>query len=162
MKTTRSGYFYFLAVLILTLAHAAPVQAATTINVSLWDKGGNVANPTDLGMQARDLSGATMGVKLSAATAKAGWVTFVVTNDSKETIHEMLIFPVPADGQQIPYDAGEARLDEEKGGDLGEVSELDPGKSGELKLELKPGKYALICNIAGHYMAGMWTVLTVE
>ena len=45
---------------------------------------------------------------------------------------------------------------------LGEVSELDPGKSGTLTLKLDPGTYMLFCNIPGHYMAGMWTTVTVK
>ena len=35
---------------------------------------------------------------------------------------------------------------------LGEVSELDPGKSGTLTLTIKPGKYLLVCNVPGHYV----------
>jgi uncharacterized cupredoxin-like copper-binding protein len=31
------------------------------------------------------------------------------------------------------------------------VSELDPGASGTPAVVLKPGKYLLICNVAGHY-----------
>jgi len=44
---------------------------------------------------------------------------------------------------------------------LGEVSELDPGASGELGIDLAKGSYILYCNVPGHYMAGMWTILTV-
>lgn len=54
----------------------------------------------------------------------------------------------------------ENRVDEDKAGDKGEVSELDPGKSGTLTVELKAGKYLLICNVPGHYggmtLASVW------
>jgi len=41
------------------------------------------------------------------------------------------------------------------------VSELAPGKSGVLRIALKPGKYILYCNAPGHYALGMWTEITV-
>ncbi|WP_245455931.1 sulfocyanin-like copper-binding protein [Mesorhizobium sp. M7A.F.Ca.US.008.03.1.1] len=42
------------------------------------------------------------------------------------------------------------------------MSELDPDKSGTLTVDLKAGKYLLICNVPGHYGAGMWAEFTVE
>jgi uncharacterized cupredoxin-like copper-binding protein len=62
----------------------------------------------------------------------------------------------------LPYDAKEAKFDEDKAGSLGEVEELEPGKTGELTLNLKPGKYVLSCNVANHFANGMWTTFTVE
>ena len=44
---------------------------------------------------------------------------------------------------------------------MGEVSELDPGKSGSLTVTLNPGKYLLICNDPGHYVSGMWAEFDV-
>ena len=63
----------------------------------------------------------------------------------------------------FPYNSSESRVDEDKMvGVLGEVSELEPGKTGALRLDLKPGKYLLFCNIPGHFTSGMWTIFTVE
>ena len=62
----------------------------------------------------------------------------------------------------MPYNAADNRVDEEAAGDLGEVADLEAGKSGTLTLDLKPGLYAVYCNIPGHFMAGMWTVLEVK
>lgn len=61
----------------------------------------------------------------------------------------------------MPYIADENKIDEDAAGHLGEVAELEPGKSGSLGLDMKPGQYLLYCNIPGHYVGGMWTVLTV-
>jgi uncharacterized cupredoxin-like copper-binding protein len=74
----------------------------------------------------------------------------------------MLISPVKDKDTLLPFIENENRVDEEKSGDLGEVSELDPGKSGKLTLTLKPGTYILFCNVPGHYTAGMWATLTVK
>jgi uncharacterized cupredoxin-like copper-binding protein len=45
---------------------------------------------------------------------------------------------------------------------LGEVPELDPGKSGRLALRLSRGKYLLLCNVPGHFQLGMHKVLVVR
>ena len=79
----------------------------------------------------------------------------------KDTIHEMIVIQLAKPGEPLPYNADEQRVDEEAAGDKGEVSELDPGQSGTLTLNLQPGPYLLICNVKGHYEAGMWTEFTV-
>ena len=71
----------------------------------------------------------------------------------------MVVSPLKSDSEILPYITDENRVDEEKAGHLGEVSELDPGQSGELGIDLVPGKYILYCNIPGHFVSGMWTVL---
>lgn len=152
------------AALILSLALSAPAPAHdAVIKVSLWDKGGEAEMPTGLGMgMGGDMSKATMGIKVSMNAVEAGKVTFDVTNDSKDAVHEMVVGPIKSENDKLPYNASENEVDEDSMGDLGEVSELDPGQSGSLTLNMKPGKYILYCNISGHYVAGMWTVLTVK
>jgi uncharacterized cupredoxin-like copper-binding protein len=61
----------------------------------------------------------------------------------------------------LPYLDAENRVDEDKAGDKGEVSELDPGTSGTLTVALKPGKYVLICNVPGHFDSGMWAEVDI-
>lgn len=142
--------------------------AASTVKVSLWDKGADSMTMTDAEMAAKgklDMKMAStgmMGIKLSKASVKAGKVTFEVTNDSKSIIHEMILSPVVASATELPYLTDENRVDEEKADHLGEVSELDPGKAGALTVDLKPGTYILYCNIPGHFIDGMWTELTVS
>jgi uncharacterized cupredoxin-like copper-binding protein len=131
----------------------------------LTDKGATVQMAMGLsyaGTVAVDLSKATMGIKASPAEAKAGVVTFKVTNDSKDTIHEMIVMYMADPTKPLPYIDAEKRVDEDKAGDKGEVSELDPGKTGSLTVNLKAGTYLLICNVPGHYDAGMWTTFTVK
>ncbi len=125
-----------------------PAWAAdTTITASLWDKG-----PDSMAM---------MGITLSAASAPAGKITFTATNDSKDTIHEMVLAPVSDPNTPMPYDEATMKVDEDAAGHLGEVAELEPGASGSLTLEMQPGTYILYCNIPGHYAMGMWTLFTV-
>ena len=114
------------------------------------------------GMPGIDLTKATMGVKVSRPSAPAGVVTFKVTNVSKDTIHEMIVMLMADPTKPLPYVDADKKVDEDKAGDKGEVSELDPGKSGTLTVSLKPGKYLVICNVPGHYDAGMWTEFEVK
>ena len=144
---------------LLTVLPIAGARAATVIDVELWDQGASAPMATDLPYPATgmDMSKATMGIKISEPSAKSGIVTFHVTNTSKDTIHEMIVMYRDDPSQQLPYISADARVDEDKAGDKGEVSELDPGASGSLTVFLKPGHYVLICNVAGHFAAGMWT-----
>ena len=152
------------AIALLMAASATASQAATLVQVSLWDKG--AATPMAVGViyggSDLDISKATMGIKASPDSVKAGEITFNVTNDSKDTIHEMIVMYLANPSQPLPYIDAENRVDEDKSGDKGEVSELDAGASGALTVTLKPGKYLLICNVPGHYGAGMWTEFTVN
>jgi uncharacterized cupredoxin-like copper-binding protein len=146
----------------LSLLGATTTLADDLIHVSLWDKGAKAALVTKLAYDpAADLSHATMGVKLSKSKVKAGKITFEAKNDAKETIHEMLVIPLKAGVSPIISEK-EARIAEETANALGEVPETDPGKTGTLTLDLTPGNYLITCNIPGHYMNGMWSVLTVE
>lgn len=132
------------------------------VKVSLADKGLELEMPTTLGMgMGGDMSKATMGIEVSEATLKAGKITFEVTNVSTEMIHEMIIAPVADPSIPLSYSADEYRVMEEVSGYLGEISDLDPLAAGALTLALKPGTYILFCNLPGHYMAGMWTLITV-
>jgi len=156
----------FGAVAIVAVASSAQAAAGTTVNVTLWDKGAMAEMATDHGMgkgtmMSGDRMASNMGIELSAETVQAGDITFEVTNSSKDTVHEMVVFPYK-DGETFPYSESESKIDEDAAGHLGEVAELEPGKSGALRISLKPGKYALICNIAGHYLNGMWAILTVK
>lgn len=152
------------AALVLGMSHLsaqAGQEGKSTIAVTLWDKGAGAEMKMDAGMGMKgDHAMSNMGFKLSKASVKAGEVTFNVTNTSKDQVHEMIVVPYPASGK-LPYSDKDAKFDEDAAKSLGEVSELDPGKSGSLTLHLAPGKYVLACNVANHFANGMWKVLTV-
>ncbi len=164
MRAFRLAFLLPLGSIALAATLSGSAMAASTVNVTLWDKGTNADMATNLGMNmgGGDMSKATVGVRAVPAAVKAGEVTFEVTNNSSETIHEMIVVPVHDAKSPLPYNEAESRVDEDAAGHLGEVSELDPGKAGALRLKLKPGKYLLFCNIPGHFANGMWTEVTVQ
>ncbi len=165
MISTRRSVLAALGAVPLLAAGLATSGNATTknvIDVQIWDKGAQAAMSMDMGIGgAADKSASTMGLKLSRNIAKAGKVTFNVVNTSKDTVHEMVVLRYQ-DGEKLPYSAADMKLNEDAAGHLGEVSELQPGKSGSVTLGLKPGKYLVTCNIPGHYMNGMWEIVTVK
>lgn len=147
------------------LLFSLPAFADATIKVQLWDNGTEMDLSKNLGMgigSIADMSKAMMGIKIDHARVAPGKVTFDVTNTSNAIVHEMLVAPIKTRETKMPFIEAENRVDEEKAGHLGEVSELEPGKSGSLTLTLKPGLYVLYCNVPGHFMAGMWAIIEVR
>jgi uncharacterized cupredoxin-like copper-binding protein len=140
------------------------LAAPSVVTVTLNNKPIAAALPGDLGMEmpGADMSKAVMSITASPNTVPAGEVTFVATNKSSDFTHEMVVVRMTDPHRPLPYVTADNKVNEDAAGHLGEVSELDPGKSGSLSLTLTPGTYMLFCNVAGHYMAGMWTTITVQ
>lgn len=168
-----------------------PALAGTVVDVGLSDMGGmmggGMMGPGGMmggGMMGHDQTGhwpnmgamGAMGMmRLIAApsTVPAGQVSLRVTNTGILN-HEVVVLPL-AQGQPIGQRpiGPDGKVDET--GSLGEASRtcgadagdesadpgISPGSSGWTTLTLKPGRYELLCNIAGHYGAGMYTQLTV-
>jgi uncharacterized cupredoxin-like copper-binding protein len=95
-------------------------------------------------------------VSTSSPKATAGKVTFDARNTGA-TPHELVV--IRTDKPAASLGKG-ARVPEK--GNVGETGDLAPGASKRVTLTLKPGHYALICNLPGHYVQGMHTDLTVR
>ena len=158
MKVVPSAFFLFAAFTQSTFAD-------TTIKVSLWSKGmmmnGSSNMMFGMGMHGK-MGMAMMGIGTDHNTVPSGKVTFDVTNVAVNMIHEMIVEPLKDETVLIPYSETEHRINEKSAGNLGEVSALNPSKSGTLTIDLKPGIYILYCNIPRHYQSGMWTTLKVQ
>ena len=147
--------------LFVALAIAAPSLADTipqVVHVGLIDtsdiKGANIIGA---GMMKHDM----MTLRADVNEVKAGKVEFQATNFSRAFQHEMIVVSVDDPMKALPMEASVSKADEKQFTSMGEVSELTMGKSGTLSVDLKPGKYLLICNVPGHLMAGMRMPFTV-
>jgi uncharacterized cupredoxin-like copper-binding protein len=91
----------------------------------------------------------------------SGQVTFNLKNDGA-VLHELLIVRTAADPAGLPQSGG--RVDEENPGleIAGKILNVAAGASGSTTAGLPAGNYVLICNIPGHYQAGMHTAFTVQ
>lgn len=89
----------------------------------------------------------------------AGEIAFNVKNTGAVQ-HEMVILKTDVDPKQLPQKDG--GVDEDAAQSIGEVNDLASGASGAATFRLAAGKYVLVCNLPGHYMAGMATAFTVQ
>ncbi|MFQ4140683.1 cupredoxin domain-containing protein [Chlorogloeopsis sp. ULAP02] len=103
-----------------------------------------------------------MAFQLSKSTVPGGDVEFVVTNEGR-LAHEMEVIKTDLPIDKLPLTNGD-RLDTDKAGKkIGEIEadELKSDTTKTLKVNLIPGKYLIVCNLPGHFQAGMRTILTV-
>ena len=114
------------------------------------------------GMMGPNMMMGMMAIRIDQDTIKAGPVKFDVTNWSRYLPHEMLIVSVDNPATALPYDYNEAKVNEDQVKVLGDTSELQPNKSASVEVTLAPGSYLLICNVPGHYAAGMAVPLVVK
>ena len=131
--------------------------ASTTVQVTLSDTKG---------------VGGPMTLTASPATAPAGDVTFVVKNTG--TIdHEAVVLKTNDPYNKIPItDGGDPPAPVTSGANkvsentnIGETGDpnLKPGETRTFTIKnMTPGAYVIVCNLAGHYGAGMRAPLTVS
>ena len=98
-------------------------------------------------------------IKPSAAKAKAGSVEFAVTNKGA-TAHELAVYQTDAAADKLPQAGG--AVDEKQVTVVGRTASLDANKTESKKMDLKAGKYVLVCNLPAHYGQGMRVAFTVE
>jgi uncharacterized cupredoxin-like copper-binding protein len=105
---------------------------------------------------------ADFSITLGSTEFAAGEVAFAVTNNGPSE-HEMVIIKTKDAPDALPTNS-DGTVDEEAKGleNMGEVEEVAPGASATLTLDLAPGSYVALCNIPGHYEAGMATGFTVK
>jgi len=98
-------------------------------------------------------------ITVNVPSVKAGTIKIGVRNvGTMEHSFEVLKTDLPAD--QLPVDAATAKAKED--GKVGEIKSIPAGKSASVTVDLTPGKYVFICNIASHYQLGMHTGFMVE
>jgi uncharacterized cupredoxin-like copper-binding protein len=148
------------------LSMTAKLFESTLCAVALFAScAASAASPAQsLGIKLQDTSTdpaiAHMKIVIDHDALKPGRVTFEAENQSKTLMHEVLIARDVGAGE-LPFNAKANRVIESRVRRLGEISNLAPGKSGKLSLNLKAGKYLLFCNQPGHYKDGMVTKLTI-
>lgn len=114
---------------------AADASAATTVNVRLNE----------------------FKLAASTATARAGFVTFVVRNVGKLD-HSFVVLKTNAAPGKLQQ-RGNVAVET---GRVGKIASIKPGATKRLTLTLKPGRYVLLCNVALHYKAGQYAGLTIR
>ena len=100
----------------------------------------------------------------------AGSVTFDVTNEGPDDVHEFVIIRTDLDITALPTDEDGAVDEEGEGMEVvDEIEDIPVGDTSSVTADLSAGSYALICNITetedgeveSHYANGMRTSFTV-
>jgi uncharacterized cupredoxin-like copper-binding protein len=104
-----------------------------------------------------------------SATAPAGDVTFDVTNEGPDDVHEFVVFKTDLAPDALPTNEDGTVDEEGEGIELqGEIEDIEVGDTQSLTVDLAAGNYVLICNIyeedeqESHYQEGMRVAFTVE
>lgn len=110
--------------------------------------------PSTPGSAARVVNVAERDFKIVAPDVlPAGDVVLAVDNKGPDD-HELI---VAREGKEhAPFRADDVTLDEDAM-ERSIAGALEPGEPGtrRLKVRLRPGRYVLFCNMAGHYLGGM-------
>jgi len=103
------------------------------------------------------------------SSAPAGDVTFEVTNDGPEDIHEFVVLRTDLDPADLPVDEDGVVGEEGEGIEvIDEIEDIPVGDSQDLTVSLDAGNYVLLCNIwspeeaEAHYQMGMRVGFTVD
>ncbi|HEY8914218.1 plastocyanin/azurin family copper-binding protein [Lacisediminihabitans sp.] len=173
-----------LATVLFTAGSLATIGLLTATDPSGVRLGQSCAGPTsssgtvvhatlvNMGMRRSPMAGGmgagAMRLLPDRATVQAGSVTFVATNTGTVS-HELVILPLRrgelAGSRPI---GGDGTVDESAS--VGEASAscaegsgegILPGALGWVTVTLRPGRYEIVCNLPGHYAAGMYAQITV-
>ena len=154
-----------------------PPLAGATVDVELSDMGAMMGGPHGGGPMMNDSQWwqhmpmrGMMRLAVDRLNVRSGTVSLRAFNVGAWR-HEVVVLPLRAG-----KDAGERPIGTDgkvsETGSLGEASRtcgpgeghpmgIAPGKAGWITMNLKPGRYELICNLPGHYAAGMYAELDV-
>jgi uncharacterized cupredoxin-like copper-binding protein len=140
---------------------SVPALPGAIVDVKLTNMGGP--------MMGGGMMGGTMRIRTDRSNVTSGMVSFRVANTGS-LVHELVVLPLPS-GQTVGNRTvgADGRVDET--GSIAEASNtcgadagdgINPGAISWTSVNLSPGTYELICNLPGHYAAGMYTTLIVS
>jgi uncharacterized cupredoxin-like copper-binding protein len=149
---------------------AAPAALpGTVVDVTLIDMAGMGGMMRDGQSGWRTWRPGMMRIAVAARSVQHGTVSLRVTNRGVIT-HELVVLPLTG-GQAVGTRTVGQDGTVKETGSLGEVSatcaagsgnRLAPASTGWATLALPAGRYELVCNLPGHYAAGMYAQLDVS
>lgn len=161
----KAGQFAAFTVEEATADNPAPAEPTETAPA----EEAPVAEGTPVAVQLGE-DGTKFFVKVDTPSVPAGATTFKIDNVGT-THHELAIYRTDLAAGELPIDdEDKAVLDEAAvAGEAVYVTPVrgDPdhrirdGRGVDYTLDLEPGAYVLLCNLAGHYKAGQYIAFTV-
>ena len=154
-----------------------PALAGAVVDVTASDmgammgpgmNGGPMMGPQGAWPNSPGMGMGMMRLTINPSSVPAGQVSLRVANNGWLP-HEVIVLPLgPGQNPGQRFIGSDWKVDE--AGSLGEAARtcgagegdgIAPGTMGWTTLTLTPGRYELLCNIAGHYGSGMYTELDV-
>ena len=144
---------------------------AVALVVALAGCASTASSPSSNGGGATDIAVtvAEWSVQAPPGSAPAGEVTFTVTNNGPDDVHEFVILRTDLDAADLPTDEHGAVTEEGEGIEvIDEIEDIPVGETQELTVTLEAGNYVLLCNIydeeedEAHYQMGMRTPFAVQ
>lgn len=119
------------------------------------------AGPVGSGSGTVNVTMSEFSVEAAPGSTTSGQIVFNLNNEGA-VLHELLIIRTEAAQDALPIKSG--AVDEANPGldVVGEILNVNGGDSGNVTAPLPAGNYVLLCNIPGHYNAGMHTAFTVQ
>lgn len=149
MLALRSAHLLKLAALLVTAA------AATLVSGCGDASGTGSGDPQTVVLR-------EWAVTKSLLEAPAGNLRFRVRNNGSIE-HELVIVKTELPVSSLPIDEAQSIVDLGATGEVvGEVKSIPAGDEKSQSFSLTAGKYALICNISGHYQQGMYTEFMIQ
>jgi uncharacterized cupredoxin-like copper-binding protein len=103
-----------------------------------------------------------MTVTPSSTNVPSGKYTVAITNAGKIS-HELLVFHTDIAPANLPVGSDGKVAEDAPGFKISDGDNLDPGASQSRVIDLsQPGTYLFVCNLPGHFTAGMHTTVTVK
>jgi uncharacterized cupredoxin-like copper-binding protein len=142
--------------IVCAIAGVAAVLAATGVALAMHAD----ASSTWSGAQVVGVKEHDFLISVSTHRVAAGPTVFRVENDGPDE-HELIVvrdngkLPLRVDGMTVNEESLTKQI----------LGALEPARAGavrELRLHLTPGRYMLLCNMYGHYMAGMHSVVVAR
>lgn len=132
----------------LTLVIGLTTQPAT--NENKVDVAGNLVNVTLRSYK----------IDLSTDQANSGVVTFHITNQASDMMHEFIVIKTDLAPDELPTDEL-GRMEEDKVDIIDAHEDIFFGTTVNMQVNLEPGHYVVVCNLPEHYQAGMATDFNV-
>lgn len=129
---------------------------AVAVAVAGCGGGGAPAGSATVGVTERDFHIAT-----TTGSVGSGRITLRIHNAGPDE-HELIVAPDSSGGLPLRADGFTVNEEAIESSEPGAVEPQQPDHTELLRVRLKPGRYVLFCNMEGHYMAGMHTVLVVR
>ncbi len=138
---TKRSIMLVAAVAVLALAAAACGNGG--------DAGEATGGGTTVNVELKDFA-----ITPTVTSASAGTVSFAASNTGPSE-HEFVVLRTDLAPDALPVEGG--KVAEEVAGIevVGEIEEFAAGGTEIASFDLTPGNYVFICNIPGHYQAGM-------